>query len=157
MPKETNVQDGPLALPGINNLTYVEGMLEDFLRDPTSVPPDWQRYLAAETNGDSPPSAPATVPSFRRFSIFNPPASAEAGRIGRLSPPGDAAFQDRVYLLIRLYRVRGHRIARVDPLGMPQLVPPELQPEFFGFTAADMERPVHSETFQYDGELTLGG
>src|SRR5205085_7500816 len=29
--------------------------------------------------------------------------------------------------------------------------------EFFGFTEADMDRSVHSETFQYDGALTLRG
>jgi 2-oxoglutarate dehydrogenase E1 component len=77
----------------------------------------------------------------------------------RLQPAlsaSSAAIQDRIYLLIRLYRVRGHRIAQVDPLGLPQPVPPELKPEFFGFTDADMELPVHSETFQYDGALTLG-
>jgi 2-oxoglutarate dehydrogenase E1 component len=65
-------------------------------------------------------------------------------------------MQDRVYLLTRLYRVRGHRIAQVDPLGLPQPIPPELTPEFFGFTEADMDSPVYSETFQYDGPLTLG-
>jgi 2-oxoglutarate dehydrogenase E1 component len=65
-------------------------------------------------------------------------------------------LQDRIYLLIRLYRVRGHRIAQVDPLGLPKTVPPELTPEFFGFTEADMGLPVYSETFQYDGPLTLG-
>ena len=58
--------------------------------------------------------------------------------------------------MIRLYRVRGHRIAQVDPLGLPQPVPPELKLEFFGFTDADMDLPVQSETFQYDGPLTLG-
>jgi 2-oxoglutarate dehydrogenase E1 component len=58
--------------------------------------------------------------------------------------------------LIRLYRVRGHRIAQVDPLGLPQPIPPELEPGFFGFNESDMELPVFSETFQYDGALTLG-
>jgi 2-oxoglutarate dehydrogenase E1 component len=58
-------------------------------------------------------------------------------------------------MLIRLYRVRGHRIAKVDPLGLPQPIPSELQPEFFGFTEADMDQPVQCETFQYEGPLTL--
>ena len=52
--------------------------------------------------------------------------------------------------------MRGHRIAQVDPLGLPQPIPPELEPGFFGFTESDMELPVFSETFQYDGALTLG-
>ena len=52
-----------------------------------------------------------------------------------------AALHDRVYMLIRLYRVRGHLIAKVDPLGLPQPIPPELQPEFFGFTEDANHRP----------------
>ena len=35
-------------------------------------------------------------------------------------------------------------------------MPAELTPEFFGITEADMDSPVYSETFQYDGPLTLG-
>src|SRR5262249_29150355 len=88
-------------------------------------------------------------------SIFNPPSPARPCPDGRLADSEIAVMQDRVYLLTRLYRVRGHRIAQVDPLGLPRPVPPELTPEFFGFTEADMDMPVHSETFQYDGPLTL--
>ena len=43
-------------------------------------------------------------------------------------------------MLIRNYRVRGHMIARVDPLGMPRPVPPELDPRFHGLGDADLDR-----------------
>ena len=39
------------ALPGASNLAFVEGLYEDYLRDPSSVPPDWQRYFADLGNG----------------------------------------------------------------------------------------------------------
>src|SRR5205814_2584380 len=126
-------------------------------RDQQSVPQDWQRYFRQQANGERQSPRDRFGPSFRPASLFNPPSTAGSRTIGHLGHPDEAAFQDRVYLLIRLYRVRGHRIAQVDPLGFPRAVPPELQPEFFGFTQADMDRQVHSETFQYDGELTLGG
>jgi 2-oxoglutarate dehydrogenase E1 component len=35
-------------------------------------------------------------------------------------------------------------------------MPPELKPEFFGLTEADMDLPVYAETFQYEGPITLG-
>jgi 2-oxoglutarate dehydrogenase E1 component len=143
-------------LPSVSNLTFVEGLYEDYLRDPASVPPDWQQYLADLGDGELRFSKPRHGPSFRPFSIFNPPSGAEARSSKHVADPEIAALQDRVYLLIRLYRVRGHRIARVDPLGLPQPVPPELKPEFLGFTEADMDLRVYSETFQYDGPLTLG-
>src|SRR6266404_2347752 len=143
-------------LPNASNLAFVEGLYEDYLRDPASVPPDWQKYLAGLGNGEVRFHKPRFGPSFRPFSIFNPPSATEAGAAKRQVDPEIAVLQERVYLLIRLYRVRGHRIARVDPLGLPQQTPPELEPEFFGFTDSDMDLPVFSETFQYHGPLTLG-
>ena len=142
-------------LPDPSNLAFVEGLYEDFLRDPSSVPPDWQRLFAQRADGKLQFPKPRFGPSFEPFSIFNPPSASVARPPSGASSAVSASLQDRVYLLIRLYRVRGHRIAQVDPLGLPQPVPPELEPEFLGFTEADMDLPVQSETFQYDGPLTL--
>lgn len=142
--------------PGAANLAFIEGLYEDYLRDPASVAPDWRRYFADVSDGEFRFPKPRFGPSFRPFSLFNPPARVRERPPHRLGDPEIAAMQDRVYLLTRLYRVRGHRIAQVDPLGLPRPTPPELTPEFFGFTEADMDAPVYSETFQYDGPLTLG-
>ncbi|MBV9865540.1 MAG: 2-oxoglutarate dehydrogenase E1 component [Abitibacteriaceae bacterium] len=65
------------------------------------------------------------------------------------------ALQDRVDQLIRAYRVRGHMIARLDPLGLPRPHPPELNPAFYGFTAEDMERHFSCETLHCEGTLPL--
>ncbi len=49
----------------------------------------------------------------------------------------------RALMLIRSYRVRGHLEARLDPLGL--VVPPrhpELDPASYGFTDADLDRPI---------------
>jgi 2-oxoglutarate dehydrogenase E1 component len=146
----------PDAVPGTVNLAYIEGLYEDYLRDAGSVSADWQRYFGQMANGELRFPAPHFGPSFRPASVFNPAATARSRAAGRLADPEIAALQDRIYLLIRLYRVRGHRIAQVDPLGLPQRIPPELKPEFFGFTEADMDLPVYSETFQYEGTPTLG-
>lgn len=153
---DTNGHSLSTGLPGAANLEFVEALYEDYLRNPSSVSPDWQRYFADIADGEFRFPKPRFHPSFRPFSIFNPPTQEAEKRPGRLADPEIAALQDRVYVLTRLYRVRGHRIAQVDPLGLPRPVPAELTPEFFGFTEADMDAPVYSETFQYDGPLTLG-
>ncbi len=142
-------------LPGTINLPFAEGIYEQYLRDPNSVPEDWRQYFGAWADNELRFPSPSFGPSFKPTSIFNPPPPATTSGIGH-SERETAALADRVYLLTRLYRVRGHRIAQVDPLGLPQPVPPELQPEFFGLTEADMSQPVYSETFQYAGTLTLG-
>ncbi|MEM7644460.1 MAG: 2-oxoglutarate dehydrogenase E1 component [Pseudomonadota bacterium] len=49
----------------------------------------------------------------------------------------------RALMLIRAYRIRGHLVAKLDPLGMRDQTPhPELDPASYGFTETDLDRPV---------------
>ena len=49
----------------------------------------------------------------------------------------------RALMLIRAYRIRGHLAADLDPLGMRANEPyPELEPKTYGFSDADMDRPI---------------
>jgi len=55
------------------------------------------------------------------------------------------ATQDsiRALMLIRAYRVMGHLAADLDPLGITERkVHKELRPETYGFTEADLDRPI---------------
>ena len=49
-----------------------------------------------------------------------------------------AVRQDRVDQLVRAFRVRGHMIAKVDPLGLPRPHYEELDPDVFG---EELEQP----------------
>ncbi|HWP60114.1 MAG TPA: 2-oxoglutarate dehydrogenase E1 component [Candidatus Acidoferrales bacterium] len=138
-------------LPNSASLAFVESLYADYLRDPNSVAPEWRSYFA-ELGGDGGARAEAPLgPSFRPPSIFNPGDGARAAYVDRES----AALQDRVSQLIRNYRVRGHIAARVDPLGRARPEPPELQPEFYGFSAADMDRVFSCETLDPGRVLPL--
>lgn len=49
----------------------------------------------------------------------------------------------RALMIIRAYRIRGHLAADLDPLGMTDRGNhPELDPASYGFTEADMDRPI---------------
>ncbi|WP_431282108.1 2-oxoglutarate dehydrogenase E1 component [Humitalea sp. 24SJ18S-53] len=49
----------------------------------------------------------------------------------------------RALMLIRAYRVRGHLEASLDPLGLTELKKhSELDPKTYGFTDADLDRPI---------------
>ena len=49
----------------------------------------------------------------------------------------------RALMIIRAYRIRGHLVADLDPLNMREKTPhPELDPKSYGFTDADMDRPI---------------
>src|SRR5882724_3195547 len=129
--------------PGSLNLAFVERLHADYLRDRAAVPAEWRRYF--EQAGDGENAQPA--PSFRPWSVFNPPVEHAALTA--------SALQERVDMLLRCYRVRGHVIAKLDPLGQPLPQPPELDPGFYQFTAADMERPVSCDTLSPGKPLRL--
>ncbi len=87
-----------------------------------------------------------------------PPSSRQPytppGHVGAPSgAPSDALSQEQVratiiaslraLMLIRSYRVRGHLEARLDPLGLTVPPPhPELNPRTYGFTDADLDKPI---------------
>ncbi|WP_417719258.1 2-oxoglutarate dehydrogenase E1 component [Salipiger sp.] len=49
----------------------------------------------------------------------------------------------RALMIIRAYRIRGHLAADLDPLGLHGREPhPELDPKAYGFTDADLDRPI---------------
>jgi 2-oxoglutarate dehydrogenase E1 component len=49
----------------------------------------------------------------------------------------------RALMLIRSYRVRGHLEAKLDPLGLTKPAShAELDPKTYGFTEADMDKPI---------------
>ncbi len=115
------------------NAAWIEEWYEDWLESPDSVPAEWARV----------------------FETLEGDRHAEAGRLGieetfrqlgRLAavPAGDTSYSDHkeaaVVKLITAYRIRGHEIAKLDPLGEPHHPPvPDLDPAFHGLDAADMD------------------
>lgn len=57
-------------------------------------------------------------------------------------------IQDRVNNLVREYRVRGHLIADLDPLGFPRPDRPNLSPEVYGLSKEDLQRPFQANTLE---------
>ncbi len=60
------------------------------------------------------------------------------------------AIQDsiRAIMIIRAYRVMGHLAADLDPLGLAERrVHLELKPETYGFTEADLDRPIFIDRY----------
>ena len=122
----------------VTNLEYLEPLYWAYLEDPSQVTPEWRAFFD-RLAGEEPEAPQASRgPSFRPVSIFR------AAPPGDGRPPGDerrlARLQERIDQLIRNYRVRGHIVARVDPLGTVHQTPPELKAEYYGFTGEDMER-----------------
>ncbi len=122
------------------SLAYVEGLYEDYLHDPASVPEDWKPYFERLTNGNT---QTHFKPSFTPPGLFGAGSNGHAAASG---PAGDkdvlhymTVLQHRVDSLIRNYRMRGHTIAKYDPLDRPKAYREELDVAAVGIQEADLD------------------
>lgn len=125
--------DHPL---GSMNLPFVEELYENYLANPESVSTEWRQYFRQLTRDGRP------------VQKDSPPAAIAAHGNGKATNGSldVALLQDRVDQLIRAYRVRGHMIARIDPLGLPRPTPIELDPEYYGLSGVDLDRSFSTDT-----------
>ena len=80
---------------------------------------------------------------FPQRSVFATPGDSTGVTPSRVSVKGNVAgLQERLDQLIRNYRVRGHIMAAVDPLGKEPLSPPELDPGYYGLSDADLDQEL---------------
>ena len=140
------------------NLGFIEQLYADYLDDPETVDPEWREYFRT-WNGNG---SLKFGPSFRPASLFAPPAlslpapPSNNGNGALAHPQLDVAIlQDRVDQLVRAYRVRGHMIAQIDPLGRHRPALQELDPAFYHFTEAEMDRPFSTDTIEGPQVMTL--
>jgi 2-oxoglutarate dehydrogenase E1 component len=112
-------------------------------------PPQPADDLTAALTGEWPAAteAPAGKGTAKEAKAAGDKIRAKAAEMG--APVSDEqvrrAARDslRALMLIRAYRIRGHLVADLDPLGMrDQATHPELEPTTYGFTDADMDRPI---------------
>ncbi len=146
------------------NAVFIAELYARYLEDPASVDPSWVRFfrdLADEgvavsrdfkgtqwgprdlkVIGAVDPEAAAAKPADKGAKGGKPAAAAVTPAA---AAPSRQAILDsiRALMLIRVYRVRGHLMADLDPLGLSHREPhPELDYRSYGFTEADLDRPI---------------
>lgn len=145
------------------NAAYIEGLHERFEKDPASVDQSWRDFFAAlsEPAAHQPswaradwPPMPADELTAALTGQWPVEAKAAGDKIKAKAeekgvPVTDGQLRQavldslRALMLIRAYRIRGHLIADLDPLGMRDATPhPELEPGSYGFGPGDMDRPI---------------
>ena len=163
-----------------SNASFIEDLHEKWATDPASVSGEWRAFFdQLRDNADSvkasgaagswgrsvteepteatgvfdgrwpSPKADPKKPGATPAAAVAPAPAAAAVSVETIR----AAAHDsiRALMLIRSYRVRGHLQATLDPLGIEQATNnPELTPEFYGFSEADLDRPIY-----LDGVLGL--
>ncbi len=116
------------------NAPLIEELYESYLSDPDSVSSRWRDYFRALQEGGRDIAHTPIRESFANLSV----APARGARPGLDREA--AKKQGAVLRLINYYRVRGHQVARLDPLELRE--PPEvadLDPRYHNLTEADMD------------------
>ena len=121
------------------NINYIEKIWSRYREDPHCVSPRWQSYFSeirSDTTASSPGPVPLTTGRKQLHQRFGPAGKvcAGCGRAEALS-----FLQYNVSLLVRNYRVRGHLLAKFNPLGAVHPPLPELDPEYYGISEKDMD------------------
>ncbi len=143
------------------NAEYIAQLYGEFLSDPGKVDESWKDFftglnddeaaLLQDLSGAS-WTPPENSRAARRFGVeFDDPANDAAQPLRRSEgkPSGEdlkQAARDSIgaLMLVRAYRVRGHMLADLDPLGMKEKgAHPELEASHYGFTPVDMNRPIY--------------
>jgi 2-oxoglutarate dehydrogenase E1 component len=127
------------------NSAFIEDLYARYLEDPAAVDPSWAAYFDE--------LGPETRALFERSQAALQPRPEESPRASLLGVGaqvvdlgGERARRLiidhlRVVMLIRAYRVRGHLLADLDPLGLARNKHhPELDPKAYGFIEADLDR-----------------
>jgi 2-oxoglutarate dehydrogenase E1 component len=168
MTEQQNAQFHESSFLQGHNATYLAQLQARYARDPASVDASWAAYFRSLAPATAEARAEAIGPSWARAD-WPPRPSDEltAALDGQWAQPAqqaeklkakaaevgtavtDAQIRQavldsiRAIMLIRAYRIRGHLVADLDPLGMRDKTPhPELDPRSYGFAEGDMDRPI---------------
>jgi len=151
------------------NAAYIEDLHARYEADPASVDAEWASFFKSLKDDAAAVTRSASGPSWKKDRPLPHPdaelvaaltsdwsaledsvstkVKAGAKKRGMELSPTDVqqATRDsiRALMLIRAYRMRGHYHANLDPLGIEgPRDDAELDPKHYGFTDADLDRPI---------------
>ena len=153
-----------------HNAQYVDQLYARYAQDPSAVDASWAAYFASLKDEEADIRAEAAGPSWARTDwppvpndeltaaldgqwAEDPVAAVKSKVAAKAQEKGVSLSEGqirqavtdslRALMIIRAYRIRGHLAADLDPLGITkQSAHPELEPKTYGFTEADMDRPI---------------
>ncbi|MEM7695729.1 MAG: 2-oxoglutarate dehydrogenase E1 component [Pseudomonadota bacterium] len=153
------------------NAQYLEQLYARYQADPTSVDAGWQTFFGALKDESEAVAQSARGPKWKRAD-WPPAVNGElvsaldgdwgeaaavqsrvADKVAQKAQSVGAAVSEadlqraardsvRAIMMIRAYRMRGHYHAKLDPLGIVGNTDSELSPAAYGFSDADLDRPI---------------
>ena len=136
------------------NSTFVEELYERYLQNPQNVDASWRDFFRDVTNGAASSQqrqaswtqVKSQVIGVKEVEETKPGAGKDkktAAGVPQADIEKFAHDSIRAIMMVRAYRVRGHLMANLDPLGIDDRSHhPELAPSHYGFTDADLDREI---------------
>ncbi|RVE52834.1 hypothetical protein evm_002491 [Chilo suppressalis] len=143
---------------------YVETMYNSWLTDPNSVHASWDAFFRNATAGAQPGAAYTSPPNLAPYNKNEVPLTALVPASGGFpsissgSPINEKIIDDHlaVQAIIRSYQIRGHHIAKLDPLDIANHLagknPREVIHNSYRFDEADMDRVFKLPSTTFIGE-----
>lgn len=131
-----------------DNALYIARIYASYLDNPTSVDLEWRHYFSSLGDGEVEVLKDLLGPVWAERSYLVERTKPEPFPVPEVVESKDvqSAILDsiRAIMIIRAYRARGHMIAHLDPLGLVKTeLYPELDPQTYGFSKDDYDRPIY--------------
>jgi 2-oxoglutarate dehydrogenase E1 component len=133
------------------NATFIAELYERYLDDPQAVDPTWIDLFKDLMDDPASLASELKGPSWSRDhskvigapDLDAPPPKKKPGGASEEEVRARVLDSIRALMMIRTYRVRGHLMATLDPLGINEPAShPELDYRTYGFTDADLDREI---------------
>jgi 2-oxoglutarate dehydrogenase E1 component len=135
MPPSLREQLASTPLSGAN-ASYVEGLYEQYLRDPASVDTAWREYFDALPGARGERAHAPVIAAVAARTQAAPAMAVASGAPSAAASEKQAA----VSRLVQIYSNRGHLIAHIDPLGLQQRPRPRvLDLDYARLSEADLD------------------
>ena len=137
-----------------NNSEFINEFYADYLSDPKSLPESWRQFFEGLSDeqkliyNDLKGPSWSPIRKTKKKIILNKietdrELKNETKDINLDSVKQATQDSVRAIMLVRAFRIRGHLIASLDPLGLLKKEEhPELKPETYGFKKKDFNRKI---------------
>lgn len=147
----------PESFLNSTNAPYILDLFHQYRQSPDNVSPEWQHFFKAVSLSDT--QIMLHDDRTPKWSNQLPLQKQDRPHQGPDQSISMNVLQDsiRALMLVRAYRVRGHLMANLDPLGLENSSDhPELLPQTYGFTPNQMNNTVYLNQVLGFTQATVG-
>ena len=158
--KDNNIYKKTSFLTGVNS-SFIEKFYSDYLSNPGDLPKDWKLFFDGLKDNEEIILKNLKGPSWSKvkksyLGTKNIEKNLKENLLTDDNTKIDTEESVKAIALIRAYRIRGHLIAKLDPLGMMERKYLEdLHPSDHGFKKEDYNKKIYVGAYMKDGFATI--